>query len=159
MKRCHISTECSVARWSATPARNCILCVKSIHLLLNRRRRRRRHRESMEGRPRTPANVPPSSTNVPPPPPPSLPPPSSVSSALPSSAMAIVPTEPTTVLPSTQKQSLENISASIQRSLALLHQIHCSVSSFTLPSQLTLLERLYVFSQLLADKNVFSLQI
>eukprot|EP00249_Psilotum_nudum_P009287 c21834_g1_i1 orf=63-725(+) len=38
--------------------------------------------------------------------------------------------------------ALEEISSSVQRSLALLHQLHCSVSSFTLPSQLVLLERL-----------------
>jgi hypothetical protein len=57
----------------------------------------------------------------------------------------VLPAEPAAALPSAQKQSLESISDSIQRSLALLHQIHCSVSAFTLPSQLTLLERLYAF--------------
>ncbi|MCO5602025.1 hypothetical protein L7F22_056152 [Adiantum nelumboides] len=86
----------------------------------------------MEARPRTPANatslagaapLPPASATAPPP----------------------APSSPTTAhdtAPSQQHQALDDISASIQRSLALLHQLHCSVSSFTLPSQLTLLDRL-----------------
>jgi hypothetical protein len=38
--------------------------------------------------------------------------------------------------------AMEDTLASVQRSLVLLHQLHCSVSSFTMPSQLLLLERL-----------------
>ncbi|KAI5057365.1 hypothetical protein GOP47_0027380 [Adiantum capillus-veneris] len=86
----------------------------------------------MEGRPRTPANasslagappLPPASTTGPPAAPPS--PPAAHDTAA-----------------SQQHQALDDISASIQSSLALLHQLHCSISSFTLPSQLTLLDRL-----------------
>jgi mediator of RNA polymerase II transcription subunit 10 len=38
--------------------------------------------------------------------------------------------------------AMEDTLASVQRSLVLLHQLHCSVSTFTMPSQLLLLERL-----------------
>ncbi|KAG6550151.1 hypothetical protein Mapa_008107 [Marchantia paleacea] len=40
------------------------------------------------------------------------------------------------------QQSMDDVGASVQRALALLHQLHCSVSSFSLSSQLLLLERL-----------------
>lgn len=82
----------------------------------------------MEARPRTPANA------APPAAPPSAPP---AASAAPSAiAQEAAPSQ------QQQHQALDDISASIQRSLALLHQLHCSVSSFSLPSQLTLLDRL-----------------
>jgi mediator of RNA polymerase II transcription subunit 10 len=38
--------------------------------------------------------------------------------------------------------AMEDTLASVQRALALLHQLQCSVSAFQLPSQLVLLERL-----------------
>ncbi|KAL3699028.1 hypothetical protein R1sor_017050 [Riccia sorocarpa] len=40
------------------------------------------------------------------------------------------------------QQSMEEVVASVQRALALLHQLHSSVSNFSLSSQLLLLERL-----------------
>jgi len=40
------------------------------------------------------------------------------------------------------KSSLDPVSRSIQKSLGLLHQMHCTVSSFAANSQLTLLERM-----------------
>jgi hypothetical protein len=40
--------------------------------------------------------------------------------------------------------AMEDTLASVQRALALLHQLQCSVSAFQLPSQLVLLERLCV---------------
>ncbi|MCO5568299.1 hypothetical protein L7F22_021998 [Adiantum nelumboides] len=60
-------------------------------------------------------------------------------------ASVTAPPSPSTAhdtAPSQQHQALDDISASIQHSLALLHQLHCSVSSFTLHSQPTLLDRL-----------------
>uniref|UniRef100_A0A0C9QLS1 Mediator of RNA polymerase II transcription subunit 10 n=1 Tax=Wollemia nobilis TaxID=56998 RepID=A0A0C9QLS1_9CONI len=39
------------------------------------------------------------------------------------------------------KPSLDPVLKSIQKSLGILHQLHCTVSSFTVNSQLTLLER------------------
>ncbi|KAH7435758.1 hypothetical protein KP509_06G078500 [Ceratopteris richardii] len=73
-----------------------------------------------------------------PPPPPPVPGPSTApASAVPSLSPAVAQDSSTY-----QYQALDDVSASIQRSLALLHQLHCSVSSFTLSSQLTLLDRL-----------------
>jgi len=40
------------------------------------------------------------------------------------------------------KSTLDPISRSIQKSLGILHQLHCNVSSFTANSQSTLLEHI-----------------
>ncbi|EFJ12213.1 hypothetical protein SELMODRAFT_235078 [Selaginella moellendorffii] len=52
---------------------------------------------------------------------------------------------------SNSKMALAGMEESLHSALATLHQLHCSVSSFTLPSQLLVLERL---NELVKDLNL-----
>ncbi|KAJ7297078.1 hypothetical protein O6H91_05G081500 [Diphasiastrum complanatum] len=60
----------------------------------------------------------------------------------PAATPSSVPPPPVLAASREPREAMEDTVSSIEKTLALLHQLHCSVSSFSLPSQLLLLERL-----------------